>query len=150
MNTHQSAGPSERVAGWPRITATVRPDGTGSLTINGTEHPCRATSPEELRTGMVARCVALASYLRRPVRVQAIEDGHTWLVAVRPEGLVQPIDEDNTIDLPDGLTVQQGLCRHCHGPQPVTAQHCDRCDVKAPLAVEVTPFDGVSKAGPCF
>ena len=46
--THQR----ERVAAWPRVSATVRPDGRGSITVNGTERPCAAESVDELRTAM--------------------------------------------------------------------------------------------------
>lgn len=36
MNATQALRGAERVADWPRISATVRADGTGTITINGT------------------------------------------------------------------------------------------------------------------
>mgnify|MGYP001739889580 CR=1 FL=1 len=54
MTASQTLPDSERVADWPRITATLRADGTGSLTVNGTERPCTAANADELRTGLIA------------------------------------------------------------------------------------------------
>lgn len=139
-----TAPKTEEIAEWPRITVTVRPDGTGSLNINGTEHPCRAASLDELRTGIIARCTALAGQLHRPVRIDAAEDGRTWSLAVRPGGIVQLIDDAGTIGPADGLDVHRGPCRSCRTPQPVSAQQCQRCGASEPHTVEVVPPDGVS------
>ena len=63
MNATQALPNAERVADWPRINATVRADGTGTITINGTGRTCAAADVNELRTGMIARCVAIANRL---------------------------------------------------------------------------------------
>lgn len=131
----------ETVPDWPKITATVRADATGSLTINGTEHPCQAATVEELRIGMIARCAGIAARLRRPVRVTAQDCEQTWTVAVRPEGIVQLVDENGTIPPAGTLTVQNGRCRSCHRPQPVTATTCHSCGTSEPHRVEVDPPD---------
>lgn len=133
---------TEEVAEWPRITATVRPDGTGSLTINGTEHPCHAATIEQLRTGVIARCAALAARLRRPVRLDAVEGGQTWTLAVRPGGVVQPLDTDGTIGPGEALDVHQGPCRNCRTPQAVTTPRCLLCGSQEPHRVTVDPSDG--------
>lgn len=132
----------ETVPDWPKITATVRADATGSLTINGTEHPCQAATVEELRIGMIARCVTLAARLRRPVRVTAQDCEQKWTVAVRLEGIVQLVDEHGTIPAAGTLTVQNGRCRSCHRPQPVTATTCHSCGTSEPHRVETEPADG--------
>src|SRR5690606_29635699 len=132
----------ETVPDWPKITATVRADATGSLTINGTEHPCQAATVEELRIGMIARCVTLAARLRRPVRVTAQDCEPTWTVAVPPAGIVQLVDEHGTIPAAGTLTVQNGRCRSCHRPQPVTATTCHSCGTSEPHRVETEPADG--------
>ena len=88
---------SERVADWPRISATLRADGTGSITVNGTERPCVADNVTALRTGMIAHVALIAARLRRPVRLVVTEDTDTWALAVRPEGIVQLVDDDGTI-----------------------------------------------------
>lgn len=131
----------ERVADWPRITASVRPDGTGSLTINGTEHPCRAASVEELRTGIIARCAAIAVRLHRPVRVAVTDDLSTWTLAVRPEGIVQLLDESGVIPSAAGLSIPHGYCRRCRRIQPVTATQCLQCGITEPHRVETGPLD---------
>lgn len=130
-----------RVVAWPRITAAVHPDGTGTLTINGTSHPCAAPSVDELRTGMVARCVTVADALHRPVRLTVTEADATWPLAVRPEGVVQLLNDDGTLDPPDGLAVDEGRCRTCRHLQPVTSRWCTSCGTKEPHRVEVMALD---------
>lgn len=127
----------QRVAQWPRITATVRADGTGSLTINGTEHACAAAGVDELRTGLIARCTAIAIQLGRPVRVQAVDGQQSWTVAVRPEGIVQTLSDAGTIEAADGYSVHEGRCRNCRRLQPVTAPRCAACGAERPHDVEL-------------
>jgi hypothetical protein len=140
MTSTQTGGQGERVADWPRITATVRPDGTGSLTINGTERACQAASVNELRTGMTARCAAIAMRLRRPVRLIVTDDTSTWNLAIRPEGIVQLIDDAGTIPPADGLSIQEGRCRRCQRLQPVTVAYCAQCGLREPHRPEVDPL----------
>lgn len=130
---------AEEVAQWPRITAIVRPDGTGSLTVNGTEYPCQAASIEQLRAGIIARCTVLAGRLHRPVRIEAAEGGRTWSLAVLPGGIVQPIDDRGTIGPPDGLDVHTGRCRTCQRPQPVTTERCFLCGADDPHRITAAP-----------
>ena len=123
---------SERVADWPRISATLRADGTGSITVNGTERPCVADNVTALRTGMIARAVAIATQLRRPIRLDVTEDGRTHALAVRPEGYVQLVGADGTIPAADGLGIDEGRCRICRRLQPVTSTTCVQCAVDEP------------------
>lgn len=131
----------DRVAAWPRVVATVRDDGTGTLTVNGTERPCRAPSVDELRTGVIARCVSLARRLRRPVRLAVTDASGTWNLAVRPEGVVQLVDEAGALPPADGLAPHEGRCRTCRRLQPVTAATCAQCGVDEPHRVEADPVD---------
>ena len=131
----------DRVATWPRVSATVRPDGTGTLTVNGTERPCAAESVEELRTGMIARCAALARRLRRPVRLTVTDGPATWALAVRPGGIVQLVDDDGTIAPADDLAPQEGRCRACRRLQAVTEATCVQCGVDEPHRVETNPVN---------
>lgn len=126
----------QSVAQWPRIVATVRGDGTGSLTVNGTEHACAAPGVEELRTGLIARCTAIAIQLGRPVRVEAVDDEQSWTVAVRPEGIVQTLSAGGTIPDAAGYSVHEGRCRHCRRLQPVTAPRCAACGAEHPHDVD--------------
>ncbi len=131
----------ERVAAWPRVSATVHPDGTGTITVNGTERPCAAESVDELRTGMIARCATLAGRLRRPVRLAVADGPNTWTLAVRPDGIVQLIDDAGTIAPADDLAPQEGRCRVCRRLQPVTAATCPQCGIAEPHRVEANPVD---------
>lgn len=130
-----------RVATWPRVSAAVRPDGTGTLTVNGTERPCRAASLEELRTGVIARCASLARRLGRPVRLSVTDPAGTWTLAVRGEGVVQLLDDDGAIAPADGLAPHEGRCRACRRLQPVSVDRCVQCGTDEPHRVEADPVD---------
>lgn len=136
-----TARQQERIAVWPRVSACVRSDGTGTITINGTERPCRAPSVDELRTGMIARCVSLAVRLSRPVRLTVTDGAATWNLAVRPEGIVQLVDDAGMIAPADGLSVHEGRCRVCRRLQGVTSTCCPQCGTDEPHRVEANPVD---------
>lgn len=139
MNATQPITGPHRVPDWPRLAATVAHDGTGTLTVNGVNRACKAESVAALRTGMIARGVAIATRLRRPIRLDVTEDGRTHALAVRPEGYVQLVGVDGTIPAPDGLGIDDGRCRVCRRLQPVTSPECVQCHIEEPLRVEVTP-----------
>ena len=140
MNATQALRGAERVADWPRISATVRADGTGTITINGTGRTCAAAGVNELRTGMIARCVAIANRLHRPVRVTVTDVAQTWTLAVRPEGIVQAVSDAGLIPPADGLSVHEGRCRRCRRLQAVTSTTCPQCGVDEPHRVEADPI----------
>lgn len=137
--TQPVPGP-QRIADWPRVVATLNLDGTGTITVNGSERLCAAASVEELRTGITARCVAIATGIRRPVRLTVTEPSGTWPLAVRPEGIVQMLDDAGMIPPADGLTVDEGRCRQCRRLQPVTEKRCAQCGVAEPHRVELAPL----------
>lgn len=128
---------AQQLASWPRMVALVRPDGSGSLTINGTERACAAASIEELRTGMIARCVSYAIQLGRPVRLDVDEAPNAWTLAVRADGIVQEIDETGELPSPDGLAPIEGRCRTCRHLEPVIAAACSQCATPEPHRVEL-------------
>lgn len=140
-----SADPSVRraddqpVIAWPKITAAIDDESSGTLVINGVVHPCRAETIEALRTGMIARCTATAIRLGRAVRVDVTESGRSWALAVRPDGIVQEIDRQGRIVPADGeLGPIEGSCRRCGDPNPVSATHCAGCGTGEPLSVLAT------------
>lgn len=142
MSTHtQEALTTHHVAEWPRIVAHVDENGRGAITINGTSRACAAESVAALRAGVIARCVAIANSLHRPVRLDVTEAGQTHALGVRPEGYVQLVDSSGVIAAVagDGLTVDEGRCRVCRRLQPVTSSTCVQCTVDEPLRVEVDP-----------
>ncbi len=128
-----------RVPTWPRLVAELHGDHTGTLTVNGTSRACAAESTEALRTGLIARAVSYAVRLRRPVRLDVTEAAASYRLAVRPEGYVQLIDAEDIIPAAEGLSVDEGRCRHCRRLQPVTSTTCIQCHIAEPLRVEVPP-----------
>lgn len=139
MNTTQPVPGLTRVPTWPRLVAELHGDTTGTLTVNGTSRACAAESIEALRTGLIARAVSYAVQLRRPVRLDVTEAAASYQLAVRPEGYVQLVDAEGIIPAADGLSVDEGRCRHCRRLQPVTSTTCIQCHIEEPLRVEVAP-----------
>ena len=128
-----------RVPTWPRLVAELHGDNTGTLTVSGVGRACAAESVAALRTGLIARAVSYAVQLRRPVRLDVTEAAASYQLAVRPEGYVQLIDAEGIIPAADGLSVDEGRCRHCRRLQPVTSTTCIQCHIEEPLRVEVAP-----------
>ena len=104
------------------------------------ERTCAAAGVNELRTGMIARCVAIANRLHRPVRVTVTDVAQTWTLAVRPEGIVQAVSDAGLIPPADGLSVHEGRCRRCRRLQAVTSTTCPQCGVDEPHRVEADPI----------
>jgi hypothetical protein len=130
------AGGVEPVVAWPRITATIDSETDGTLVINNVLHPCWAASAEILRTGMIARCAAVAITLGRPVRLDVTDSGRPLALAVRPDGVVQEIDgQGRIVPAESDLLPITGPCRRCRQPGPVTAAQCTSCGVEDPLGV---------------
>lgn len=127
-----------RVPTWPRLIAELHGDNTGTLTVNGTSRACAAESVSALRIGLIARAVSYAVQLRRPVRLDVTEADASYQLAVRPEGHVQRIDAEGIIPAADGLSVNEGRCRHCRRLQLVTSTTCIQCHIDEPLRVELT------------
>ncbi|MDU0328487.1 hypothetical protein RWH43_17140 [Microbacterium sp. KSW2-21] len=118
------------------------------MTVNGAVRACAAESVDALRTGLIARAVSYAVQLRRPVRLDVTEAARGYQLAVRPEGYVQLIDAEGIIPAPDGLSIDEGRCRHCRRLQPVTSTTCIQCQIDEPLQVEVPPHGGPIDAPP--
>jgi len=87
---------------WPAISARIDADGSGVLTMNGTEHPITTSSAENARREVVRFCAETAQKLQRPVRVTVEEPDSTWPLIVHPDGKVDAVDE--TDDTPDDDT----------------------------------------------
>lgn len=125
----------------------MNPDGTGTLIVNGTHHPCKAASVDALRTGMTARAVTYARTLRRPVRMDVTDGPDAYRLAIRPEGYVQLLSDTGTINLHENLLVSEGPCRRCGHAQPVTLETCSACDVREPFSVKA-PTGAERQASP--
>lgn len=124
---------------WPRVRADLRADGTGTLSVNDVEHACAAPSAARLRTGVIARCVALATTVHRPVRLELTDSLGTQQLAVGTDGGVQRVRDDGTLDTAVAPPVDASPCRRCGVPQQVTTMTCDACGVLEPHRVELVP-----------
>lgn len=141
MKPAHQPGANLAVVSWPRIIATVNANATGTLTINGVQRTCAADTLDALRAGMIARCVTIATALHRPVRLTVTEGEEVWPLAVRPNGVVQALSPEGTIDPDDELVPSQGPCRYCRRPLPVTERVCTQCQTPDPLRVEDAPIE---------
>ena len=131
---------AQKVAAWPRIQVEIRPEAqhvTAVLRINGAPQSCASPTVEGMRAGIIARCTSLATTLSRPVAVDVDEAGQRYRIAVRPSGVVQPIDATNSIGDASRLDPVTGLCQQCQQPVAVTAATCAACGLTEPLRVEI-------------
>ncbi len=131
---------AQKVGAWPRLQVEIRSEAqhvTAVLRINGAPHGCASPTVEGMRAGIIARCASLASTLARPVAVDVDEAGQRYRIAVRPSGVVQPIDAGNMIADASRLTPVNGPCRQCQQLVVVTAAACGACGIDQPLRVEL-------------
>src|SRR4051794_27832659 len=84
-----------QIPNWPIAEATVRADGSATLTIGGEQQPVAAADPAAAR-GELVRLVPkqLAEELGRPVRLHPVDpDGSEGQLAVAPDGSVTELPE---------------------------------------------------------
>lgn len=91
MSTAGSA--ADAIPRWPMITATLRPDGSGSLTIDGRTQNLGANDIAAARTTVLERVTATAVTVGRPVRLLSTDPAGDWQLAVHPDGHVDALDE---------------------------------------------------------
>lgn len=130
--------PGAAVPTWPRISATLGPDGRGEVSWNSVPETISADDLEAARAAIVARCTRLAQQVARAVRLELHEDGRTQRLAVSPTGTVQTIDADGVPELDAaegrGRAPVVGTCRHCSGPAGAADAHCHGCGAAEPLS----------------
>lgn len=68
----------------PRLSAIVRADASGELTINGTSRPLIAADAARLRAGIIARCAAIGRQVGRPVRLSVVDVTGTYQLGIHP------------------------------------------------------------------
>jgi len=128
------------ISPWPRVTAVLHSATSATLIVNDVERVCEAPGAARLRTGVLARAVAVADAIGRPVRLRLAVAGGAQLLAVRPDGAVHALTDGGVMAAtPLAAPVDTG-CRRCGTPQPLTAATCARCGSLEPHRVEVTPF----------
>ena len=126
----------------PRLSAIVRADASGELTISGTSRPLIAADIARLRAGIIARCAAIGRQVGRPVRLTVVDADTTYQLGIHPDAFVQILNPDGTVD--DTAETAQRIigdspCRHCGKSQSLHNNYCTLCGTKSPHDVEATP-----------
>jgi MinD-like ATPase involved in chromosome partitioning or flagellar assembly len=81
---------------FPRIEATVSPDATGVVVINGNSQPVSGADDQAVRAEILARVTATAGELGRAVRLTTRDALGEQLLAVHPDGRVEALSDINT------------------------------------------------------
>jgi MinD-like ATPase involved in chromosome partitioning or flagellar assembly len=92
----------------PLITAVVRSDATGELTVDGETEAIRADESGMVSEEILNRVTALAGALGRPVRLTTNDDQGSWPLIVHPDGevksggepLLKPVPEPRSAPAP--------------------------------------------------
>lgn len=129
---------------FPALSCVLREDLTGELTMNNTTYPITASTLRRLRVGVIGHAAASARTMGRPVKLTAAEPGGSFTIAVHPDGYVQPLNTDHTVDdIPPGYPrpVEHDDCRECGDVADVAQNFCVWCGAREPLAV-VQPAGG--------
>jgi hypothetical protein len=130
---------SSLVPVYPSISAVIRANATGELTINGTSHPIGAESLTWLRGGVIARCALIARQVKRPVRLSVQDLDESYELAVHPDAFVQPLSPTATVeDLAASAArpIGDGRCWYCRRLQPLKNRFCEQCGTKNPHNVQ--------------
>lgn len=139
------------VPAYPRLDATLRPEATGELTLNGTSRQLVAPTVEQLRAGIITRCASTAATVRRPVRLHVTDVEGIYDLAVHPDSLVQELAADGTVDDLDPNEpryVGEAPCRVCAHAVPLNLSRCPNCGADDPLDVIAAPFSVASPPEP--
>lgn len=115
---------------WPRITAAIRPDGSGEVTINGTSRPIETTDVEEARAKILVTVTELAQKVRRPVRVVATGPDGRYFLIVHPDGRTTA---DTSRDEPDQPATTEA------DPTETPAATASTADEESDVAPEPSP-----------
>lgn len=126
----------------PRLSAIVRTNATGELTIGGTSRPLVAPDISRLRSGIIARCAEVGRQVGRPVRLTVADVDATYQLCIHPDAFVQVLAPDGTV--PDHSDLEQRAvgdspCRHCGRPQSLRHSFCTMCGTRAPHDIQARP-----------
>ena len=73
----------------PVVTAIVRSDATGELTVDGKTEALRAADSAQVSEEILGRVSGLAGELGHPVRLTTVDDQGSWPLIVHPDGNVE-------------------------------------------------------------
>lgn len=122
------------------MTAVLHSATRATLIVNDVERTCEAPGAARLRTGVLARAVAVAGTVGRPVRLRLSSAGGAQLLAVHPDGAVHALTDAGVMGTVPLTAPEDTGCRRCDAPQPLTVAVCARCGSLEPHRVERAPF----------
>lgn len=82
---------NQPIPAFPRIEATVSPDSTGTIAINGVSQAVAGANDQEVRGEILARVVRTAAEVGRAVRLVTRDSFGEQVLAVHPDGRVEAI-----------------------------------------------------------
>ncbi len=99
-----------RTARLPQVTAEVRDDGTGQISIDGVIERIRMANLQEAGAAITERIAAIAGEVGEPVPVQVRDPDGMWSLLIHPDGLVDEAPADGAAALTGpGLSVPDTL-----------------------------------------
>ncbi|GIG40868.1 MinD/ParA family ATP-binding protein [Cellulomonas phragmiteti] len=88
-----AAGPDAPAAHLPQITAEVREDGTGEITVDGVRETIAMADLAQAGAAITARIAALASDAGRALPVEVRDPDGLWALLIHPDGRVDEAEE---------------------------------------------------------
>ncbi|UJP40875.1 MinD/ParA family ATP-binding protein [Cellulomonas palmilytica] len=83
-----------RIARLPQVTAEVRDDGTGQISVDGVIERIRMANLQEAGAAITERIAAIAGEVGAPVPVQVRDPDGMWSLLIHPDGLVDEAPAD--------------------------------------------------------
>ncbi|WP_017558026.1 AAA family ATPase [Nocardiopsis baichengensis] len=111
----------------PQISAQVSADGTGVLSIGGSEHRITESGVDRARSRIMEMVMARAADEGRALLVEAGDpDGRSWRILVRPDGGVEPAPEETGAGkAPGDDPAQESAPEDTAPPPPAPAPHAE-------------------------
>ena len=127
----------------PVITALVRTDATGELTVDGTTETLQADDSARVSEEILSRVSALAGELGRPVRLTTVDDQGSWPLIVHPDGNVESGgDPVLTSAAPEPMP------ERAPAPAPAPAPAAEAARIPAPPQPTREPTSAPAEAAP--
>ena len=134
---------------FPTVQAVLGGDARGTITLGGITHPIAAANVNLLRAGVISHASAAARDVNRPIELTATDpDGTLTRLAVHPDGYVQQMSEDRTVDeVEDGQPrpLMKAPCKKCGELMSVRVNFCEQCFTPQPLGVIITTPNGTGR-----
>lgn len=106
-------GTTAEAATWPRVEATLNPDGTAEVSIGGTVQTVAAATVDDARPQVVALIAQRAAQLGRPLRALTRDPAGEWPIIIHADGTVSA----------DDAAVPRPSTTHVADTPPVVVEH---------------------------